>query len=51
MIIQGLLTAPIDGVWSAELVQRVAGFQQLNGIPANGLIDDKLTLPGDGRRG
>ena len=45
MIIQGLLTAPIDGVWSAELVQRVAGFQQLNGIPANGLIEDKLTLP------
>ncbi len=45
MIIQGLLTAPVDGVWSAELVQRVAGFQQLNGIPANGLIEDKLTLP------
>jgi hypothetical protein len=44
-IIQGLVTAPVDGVWSAELVQRLAGFQQLNSIPANGLIEDKLTLP------
>lgn len=44
-IIQGLLGAPIDGVWTGELVQRVAGFQQVNGIPANGLIEDQRTLP------
>jgi hypothetical protein len=44
-IIQGLLGARPDGVWSADLVQRVALFQRQNGIGANGLVDESRTLP------
>ena len=38
-IIQGLIGAPREDAWSADLVQRIAEFQAANGLTADGFVD------------